>query len=110
MSRILKFFIFSLLFSAISLCGSPNASQTSDAIVHSVDHIIPELCEYCETEKEIVSLSRTVPKVSKKVVYLENFYFDYLEIKSTSSLSFPTIDSPRLRCGVKSFLHLLQLY
>lgn len=110
MSRIFKFFIFSLLFSTISVFGSPNTSQTSDAILHSVDHIIPELCEYCETEKEIVSLSRTVPKVSKKIAYLENFYFEFLDILSPKVKSYPTIESPLLRCGVKSFLHLLQLY
>lgn len=110
MSRIFRFFILSLLLASASVFGSSNLSDASGVMLNSVDTMIPEFCECTENMQEIVSLSRTVPKVSKKVVYLENFYIDFLDILSPKVKSFPTIESPRLSCGVKSFLHLLQLY
>ncbi|WP_313029628.1 hypothetical protein [Soonwooa sp.] len=110
LSRIFKFFIFSLLFATISVFGNSNVSKTPDSILYAEDTIVPEFCQHSDNEQDIFSGNRTVPKVSKKIIYLENFYFDFLEVESDYNLTFLTNDSPRLHCGVKSFLHLLQLY
>ncbi|MFN3019604.1 hypothetical protein ACK1KB_01275 [Chryseobacterium sp. TY3] len=110
LSRIFKFFIFSLLFATISVYGNSKVSKTPDAILYAVDTIVPEFCQHIDNEQEIFSANRTIPKVSKKIIYLENFYFDFLDVECDYNLTTSTNDSPRLRCGVKSFLHLLQLY
>lgn len=110
MSKTLKFFFSLCLLIAFSVFGNEKVSVTPDVVSYTVDTILPEFCERHDAEQDILSMGRAIPKVLKKIVYLDNFYFYFVEVAITKNHSFSSHTFPRLRCGVKSFLHLLQLY